>query len=79
MQHLGLQDLGGVLKQAVPPVEAIEERRVHVLRETSRAREQMLKLLGETHEFLERKLAGSLQKERLLAETREQFERELSR
>src|SRR5436190_9081510 len=44
-----------------------------------RAREQMLKLLGETHEFLERKLAGSLQKERLLAETSEQFERELSR
>ena len=43
------------------------------------ARTQMQKLLGETHEFLERKLAGSLQKERLLAETREQFERELSR
>ena len=43
------------------------------------ARTQMQKLLGETHEFLERKLAGSLQKERLLAEAREQFERELSR
>jgi DNA-binding FadR family transcriptional regulator len=40
------------------------------------ARAAMQQLLRETHEFLERKLAGALAKERLLAGTRELFERE---
>jgi GntR family galactonate operon transcriptional repressor len=42
------------------------------------AREAMRVLLDETHHFLARKLAGSLQRERSFAGKRERFEREFS-
>ena len=52
----------------------LEAIRAH---DTSAAREAMLALLGDTHDFLERKLAGALAKERLLAGARESSNSEI--